>query len=106
MKGCTVDTTIDAKRGRGELRCSRPTGDTLLVEFSGSWQIQDEVPTLGDVEREIETTPRVQRIRFETTALRAWDSGLVTFLLEIIDLAAPRQIVVDQEGLPNGLKRL
>jgi hypothetical protein len=101
-----VHGLTDEQRGRAGLRCSRPTVDTLLVEFSGSWRLQDEFPALTDVEQSLDDTPRVQRITFDTTGLTAWDSGLLTFLLELIACGARRQIVVDQEGLPSGLKRL
>ena len=41
--------------------------------------------------RRSRTTPPVQRLTFETTALSGWDSGLVTFLLDLMTLrsAAP-----------------
>ena len=96
----------DAPRGRAELRCSRPTTDTLLVEFSGSWRLQDEFPALADVEQALDDTPRVQRLTFDTTGLTAWDSGLVTFLLELMAGGARHQVVVDQQGLPEGVRRL
>jgi ABC-type transporter Mla MlaB component len=101
-----VHGLTDEQRGRAGLRCSRPTVDTLLVEFSGSWRLQDEFPALTDVEQSLDDTPRVQRITFDTAGLTAWDSGLLTFLLELIACGARRQIVVDQEGLPSGLRRL
>jgi phospholipid/cholesterol/gamma-HCH transport system permease protein len=96
----------EEQRGRGELHCSRPTADTLLVELSGSWRLQDEVLSLTDVEQHLEAAPRLRRMIFDTTKLTGWDSGLVTFLLDLIDLGAQRQIVVEQEGLPSGLRRL
>ncbi|MGH8069344.1 MAG: MlaE family ABC transporter permease, partial [Candidatus Entotheonellia bacterium] len=96
----------DEQRGRGELHCSRPTADTLLVELSGSWRLQDEVPSLSGVEQHLEATPRVQRLTFETTQLTGWDSGLVTFVLDLMALGAQQHIVVAQDGLPDGLKRL
>jgi phospholipid/cholesterol/gamma-HCH transport system permease protein len=97
---------VEATPGYGELHCSRPTADTLLIELSGSWRLQDKVPALTDVEQQIEATPRLQRMTFDTSELTAWDSGLVTFLLELIEFGAQRQIVVEQEGLPSGLRRL
>jgi phospholipid/cholesterol/gamma-HCH transport system permease protein len=96
----------DEKRGRGELRCSRPTADTLRVELSGSWRLQDEVPSLAGVEEHLEAAPRVRRMTFDTTQLTGWDSGLVTVLLDLMGLGAQRQIVVTQDGLPDGLRRL
>jgi phospholipid/cholesterol/gamma-HCH transport system permease protein len=96
----------EATHARGELSCSRPTAETLLVALSGSWRLQDEVPSLTGVAQALDAAPRLQRLTFDTTALTAWDSGLVTFLLDLFDLGAQRQIVVDQEGLPSGLRRL
>ena len=93
-------------RGRAELHCSHPTAETVLVELSGSWRLQDEFPSLADVEQSLDDTPRAQRITFDTTGLTAWDSGLVTFLLELITYGARHQVVVDQEGLPDGVRRL
>src|SRR5262245_53110496 len=90
----------------GELRCSRPTVDTLRVELAGYWRLQDEFPALTDVEQAIEGPPRVQRLTFETTGLTGWDSSLVTVLLDLLALGAQRQLVVDQAGLPEGLRRL
>jgi hypothetical protein len=101
-----VQGATDGQHGRGELRCSRLHADTLRVELSGSWWLQDEFPPLTSVEQPLEAAPRVQRMTFETTDLTAWDSGLVTFFLDILDLGARREIVVDQEGLPSGVRRL
>ena len=96
----------DVQRSHSELRCSRPTADMLRIELAGHWRLQDEFPALTDVEQSIEAAPRAQRLTFDTTGLTGWDSGLVTFLLDLLDLAAQRQLVVDQEGLPDGLRRL
>jgi phospholipid/cholesterol/gamma-HCH transport system permease protein len=76
------------------------------VELAGHWRLQDEFPAVADVEQLLEGSPRVQRLTFETTGLTGWDSGLVTFLLEIMALGERRRIVVDQQGLPDGLRRL
>jgi phospholipid/cholesterol/gamma-HCH transport system permease protein len=96
----------DVQRSHSDLRCSRPTADTLRIELAGHWRLQDEFPALTGVEQALEAPPRVQRLTFDTTALAGWDSGLITFLLDLLALAAQRQLVVDQEGLPDGLKRL
>jgi phospholipid/cholesterol/gamma-HCH transport system permease protein len=101
-----VHGVTDEQRGRGELRCSRPTADTLLIEISGDWQLQDDLPSATVLETHLQAAPGVQRLTLDTQGLSSWDSGLVTFLLDIINLGAQRQIVVDQAGLPNGLRRL
>ena len=35
-----------------------------------------------------------------------WDSGLLTFLLEVLDQCSQRQIDADEKGLPDGVRRL
>jgi phospholipid/cholesterol/gamma-HCH transport system permease protein len=101
-----VHGVMDATPDRGELRCSCPTTDSLRVELSGNWREQDEVPALTGVEQALEAAPSVQRLTFATTALTGWDSGLVTWLLDLMALAAQRQLVVERDGLPSGLQRL
>jgi phospholipid/cholesterol/gamma-HCH transport system permease protein len=94
------------QRSHTELRCSRPTADTLRIELAGHWRLQDEFPPLTDVTQALEVAPPVQRLEFGTSELAGWDSGLVSFLLDLLNLAAQRQVAVDQEGLPDGLRRL
>jgi phospholipid/cholesterol/gamma-HCH transport system permease protein len=48
----------------------------------------------------------VQRLAFDARDLTAWDSGLLTFLRQVITQSTQRQIVVDQHGLPEGVQRL
>ena len=88
----------DEKPAHGELHCSRPTADTLLVEVSGDWQLHDDVPSATVLQPYLDAAPGVQRLTFETQALGHWDSSLVTVLLDIFALGAQRQIVVDQAG--------
>ena len=96
----------DVTRARSELSFSRPINDTLLVRLSGSWRIQDELPSAAEVERQAKSGPRVQRIAFDTREITAWDSGLLTFLIKIIDQSARSKIETDREGLPSGVRRL
>ena len=91
---------------RGEVRCSRPTAETLRVELVGHWRGPDEVPALTGVEQALDRAPGVQRLTLATTALSGWDSGLVTWLLDLLALAERRQLVVERDGLPSGLQRL
>ena len=93
-------------RAQGELQCSRPTDDTLLVRLAGSWKISTGVPAVTEVLQHLEATPRVRRLTFETHDLTGWDSGLLTFLRQVVEQGTHRQISVDQSGLPEGVRRL
>src|SRR5262249_53438905 len=41
-----------------------------------------------------------------TQRLSGWDSGLLTFLLDLKDLCTQRQVAFDPAGLPQGVQRL
>lgn len=101
-----MDTATTVTAGHGEMSFSRPTDDTLLVRLSGSWRMQDTLPSVSDVEQQIASGPRVRRVAFDTQGITAWDSGLVTFLLKILTHNTQNQIETDQAGLPEGVRRL
>ena len=89
-----------------ELSFSRPTDDTLLVRLTGNWKIAGGLPSASEVQKQIESAPRVQRISFDTQELTGWDSGLLTFLIKVIDQCSRSKIYTDKEGLPPGVRRL
>ncbi len=91
---------------RCDLNFSRPNGDTLHLHLTGSWKIDHELPSAGEVQGQIETELGITRITFDTGGISEWDSGLLTFLIKVIDLCSRRKIDADREGLPKGVKRL
>jgi len=101
-----MPSLTDAPQGQAELRCHRPAVDTLRVELAGHWRLQDAFPPRTEVERALEAPPPVHRLTFDTTTLAGWDSGLVTYCLDLLSLAGQHELVVDQAGLPEGLRRL
>jgi phospholipid/cholesterol/gamma-HCH transport system permease protein len=88
------------------LSFSRPAEGSLRVQISGTWQIDQPLPSVSVVLNEVESPARVDRILFETSGLTAWDSGLLTFLLGIEKVCRSRQIAIDTAGLPEGVRRL
>ncbi len=89
-----------------ELSFARPTDDTLLVRLTGSWRIACGLPSATEVQEQIASGPQVQRITFDTHELTGWDSGLLTFLIKVINQSAQSNIKIDREGLPEGARRL
>jgi phospholipid/cholesterol/gamma-HCH transport system permease protein len=98
-------TQEQAAPARGELSLSRASDGTLLMRLAGAWQLRSELPSPGDAQREIESTPP-RRVAFDTAQLTDWDSGLLTFLTKVTELCAQRQIPTDRAGLPSGVQRL
>lgn len=93
-------------QARAEISLQRPNEQTILARFSGRWCVDSKRPSAGSVLEQFETTPRPERIAFDTQSIEAWDSGLLTFLLKVIDACDQHNIAVDRDGLPDGVRRL
>jgi phospholipid/cholesterol/gamma-HCH transport system permease protein len=91
---------------RSELRCERLADDTLVVHLTGNWTIHTPAPAVTTVQQQLDASPPVRRLAFETRELGAWDSRLLTFLRQLLEANTQRQLVVDQQGLPEGVRRL
>jgi phospholipid/cholesterol/gamma-HCH transport system permease protein len=89
-----------------ELKFDRKADNTLLVRLKGSWTIDQKLPAVEEVQRQVKTDTAVKQIAFDTRELSDWDSGLVSFLTKIINQYADKNITVDQEGLPEGVRKL
>ncbi len=91
---------------QGELQLSKTPDGTLIVILGGEWRLEGALPSPGAVGNEIEASAGISRVAFDTGGLSGWDSGLLTFLLEVIDICSKRGIQVNREGLPPGAIRL
>jgi phospholipid/cholesterol/gamma-HCH transport system permease protein len=93
-------------RAPAELHVSRPAAETLLVRLVGTWSLLGGVPSIADVQAQVDAGPRPQRLAFDARGLASWDSGLLVVVRDIADLCARRHIALDRSGLPAGLQRL
>ncbi|MGH7335087.1 MAG: MlaE family ABC transporter permease [Candidatus Rokuibacteriota bacterium] len=89
-----------------ELQFKRPAADTLQVSLSGYWRLQDHLPPLDDFERALAATPGVRRVSFDAQGVAAWDTGLVSFVMKILQGCQRQGMAVDRDGLPVGVNRL
>jgi phospholipid/cholesterol/gamma-HCH transport system permease protein len=89
-----------------EISFSQPSRDTMLVRLTGSWRVGRGLPAANDVLKQLEHMPGVQRVAFDTKDLASWDTRLVTFLVKVIDQSSTGKIVVEKDGLPQGVQRL
>jgi phospholipid/cholesterol/gamma-HCH transport system permease protein len=92
--------------GRGTVSFGVASEATVVVRFSGSWHLDKNLPAATELIPALDSTPAPKRISFDTAALAAWDSGLLSFLSEADELCRMRGIVTDRTGLPIGLRRL
>jgi phospholipid/cholesterol/gamma-HCH transport system permease protein len=82
-----------------ELDLIRQAGDTLCARLAGSWKSEDRIPSLDEIQREIEAGPRVRRVVFDTEGLTGWDSGLLVFLRKVVEYCTENAIAVEKEGV-------
>ena len=78
---------------------------TLLVHSGGTWQLESGFLSSAAVEREFGADPP-ERVRFDTTALGAWDNGILALMVKISALSRAHGSEFDVSGLPDGLERL
>lgn len=101
-----MDTATVKMVAASELSFSRPSDNTLLVRLAGDWTIGKPISSVEEVQQQVDSGLPVQRLTFDTQDLGRWDSGLITFLLKVIDQCSQRQIDADRTGLPEGVRRL
>ncbi len=88
------------------LRFHNPNADTLCVGLSGNWTREEELPVISEVAQQVESSPQVRRLTFDTQELQAWDSTLLPFLLKCVTLCSQHQLDCDLLSLPQGVQRL
>ncbi len=79
--------------------------DTLMIALLGDWRTGVRLPSKGDVQAALDDA-KAKRVRFDTHELTAWDSSLLVFLSRVIDFCSTSGILVEEEGLPEGVRRL
>jgi phospholipid/cholesterol/gamma-HCH transport system permease protein len=91
---------------RGEMILEQPSADTLKVILSGQWKLGGELPGAEKVQQRLEGRPGVRTIVFDTRELAHWDTGLLTFLMNLGNFCSRQKILLNSDGLPPGAKRL
>jgi phospholipid/cholesterol/gamma-HCH transport system permease protein len=81
------------------------TENGLLLHLVGNWSYSAGMPAAPPVLSQINST-KATTVSFNTEQLQAWDSGLMTFLIELIDHCQHNNILIDKTNLPQGARRL
>ena len=89
-----------------EMNIARSSNNTLRMRLSGNWRIDQPIPSIEELEKQLKSEPRVQKIAFDTSQIAGWDSSLLTFLIDILQLCTRAKISLDKAGLPDGVPQL
>jgi phospholipid/cholesterol/gamma-HCH transport system permease protein len=98
--------TTPAARPPWDVSVERLDPETCLVRLAGSWRLRDHLPHASEILGRISSDPGVRRLGFDTTQLGAWDTGLLTFLRNLIEDSEKGRVEVDRNGLPDDVGRL
>jgi len=101
-----MDAAAEAMPAQCQISFDRRKNDTLLVRLAGNWTIGEDLPSVHEVQKQIDSWSGIQHITFDTNELLDWDSGLLTFLIKAIDQCSQRNVQTDKNGLPQGVQRL
>lgn len=89
-----------------ELSFRRDERQTLEVRLAGTWSLEQGIPSTEDLRRAVEIPAPPGRLVFDARGIQGWDSGLLTVVARLVELARLRRVPVELEGLPAGLARL
>jgi len=89
-----------------ELIIKSQAGGTLEIQLSGDWTLESDIPDTAGLTDKIGSAESVSGINFETKEVTDWDSGLLTFLVEVTDYCRKKKVNIDPAGLPDGVEKL
>jgi len=100
------DRSIPVTETQGREVFLQRTGDEkLVIRLAGSWCTKAGLPATGPIAEELSKAPP-RAVVFDTSAMSAWDTGLLTFLIRVTSLCREGGIPAKREGLPAGVRRL
>jgi phospholipid/cholesterol/gamma-HCH transport system permease protein len=91
---------------RGKMTMEQPSADTVKVILAGHWKLGGELPGADQVQQALEGRPGVRHLVFDTRELANWDTGLLTFLVNVHTFCSRQNIRLNSDGLPEGAQRL
>ena len=80
-------------------------GGTGVIVLAGDWVLEQPTPRFEEV-IEGASPDAVRTVSFESTALGAWDSSVLIFLLQAQDWCVEHEATFDPAGLPERITRL
>ncbi len=84
----------------------RQEGDALIASLAGDWKMEDPTPSFDGLVESRSAGPTVGAVAFDTTALGAWDSSLLVFLLQGREYCEAHGFDFRTHTLPENIGRL
>ena len=81
------------------------SADGLCLQLSGDWRFQSGIPDIDPLLKHVASV-HPENLSFDCHHLEKWDSGLMTFLVNLINDCKQDNIHVRQDTLPTGIQKL
>lgn len=79
---------------------------TLIIVLGGDWRLQNNLPTAKPIHAYLTEHSGYQAVAFDPQQITRWDTGLCTFLLNVIEVTNTFELNTNLSGLPEGVRRL
>jgi phospholipid/cholesterol/gamma-HCH transport system permease protein len=101
-----MDSMAEKVPEKSTLNFNRLVDNSLSITFSGSWKIGEGIPSISNLQNQIESDPAIKHVSIDTQEITEWDSGLLTFLIKVNNFCLQKNITISTAGLTEGVKRL
>lgn len=89
-----------------KLTCDYSIPKTLLIKLSGDWRISDGLLPVNELTSQLNLHPDIVQINLSVSEELKWNSGLISFLLQLNRKCSQKNIHIACEGLPLGARKL
>jgi phospholipid/cholesterol/gamma-HCH transport system permease protein len=79
---------------------------TLLIKLSSGASGHNNPPSISVVRDALDQAAGVRLLSFESMGVTAWDSRFVAFIRKCAELCRKRNVELQDDGLPQGVRRL
>jgi phospholipid/cholesterol/gamma-HCH transport system permease protein len=79
---------------------------TLLIKLSGNAGQDSNPLSIGLVHDALDRATEVRQLSFDSAGVTAWDSRFVAFVRKCAELCRKRNVELQDDGLPQGVRRL
>lgn len=78
----------------------------LRVSLSGNWRARSGLPGVDVIKQSLSGNAVESSLEFDATNLTGWDSRFVAFINKCVALCRDRNLNLQSDGLPEGVRRL
>jgi phospholipid/cholesterol/gamma-HCH transport system permease protein len=99
-------TAIQDPYSAPQLELTQGAEGHVVVKFSGNWRLEDPLPEAEDLQESLGGIAGLKLLSLDSTAVTAWDSGFVSYLIGIINWCKAQRVEISQESLFEGVREL